>query len=224
MRREGFELQVTRPQVIYKDVDGKKLEPYEEVTVDVDEEYSGAVIEKLGQRKGRMIEMSQLEGGLTRLVYHIPTRGLLGYRSEFMTDTRGMGMMNYVFHKYDVFAGEIKNRKNGAMIVKENNCTSIGFALCNLQERGKLFIGPQVPMYQGMIVGEHSRFNDLIVNPAKGKKLSNMRSSGADDATVLVPHTEMTLEDCIAWINDDELVEITPKNIRLRKMPGAVKF
>ena len=218
MRREGFELQVTRPQVIYKEENGKKMEPYEEVTIDVDAEYTGPVIEKLGQRKGKMIEMVQMEGGLTRLIYHIPTRGLLGYRSEFMTDTRGMGMMNYVFYKYDVFAGEIKNRHNGAMIAMEGNCESIAYALANLQERGKLFLPAGIPLYAGMIVGEHSRSNDLTVNPAKGKKLSNMRSSGNDENVALTPHIVMDLEDCIDWINDDELVEITPKNIRLRKM------
>ncbi len=217
MRREGFEMQVTRPQVIYRQVDGKKHEPYEEVTIDVDEEFSGAVIDKLGQRKGQMTEMIQMEGGLTRIVYIIPTRGLLGYKSQFMTDTRGMGMMSYIFHGYDEYAGEIINRKNGAMYCKVN-CTAMAFALGNLQDRGKLFIPAAIDLYEGQIVGEHSRSNDLVVNPGKGKKLSNMRSSGADDAVVLVPHKEMDLEDCIAWINDDELVEITPAAIRLRKM------
>jgi len=217
MRREGFELQATRPQVIYRTVDGKKHEPYEEVTIDVDEEFSGAVIEKLGQRKGQMTEMIQMEGGLTRIVYIIPTRGLLGYKSQFMTDTRGMGMMSYIFHGYDEYAGEIINRKNGAMYCKVN-CTAMAFALGNLQDRGKLFIPAAIDLYEGQIVGEHSRSNDLVVNPGKGKKLSNMRSSGADDAVVLVPHKEMDLEDCIAWINDDELVEITPAAIRLSKM------
>ena len=218
MRREGFEMQVSRPQVIYKtDENGKKLEPYEELTIDVDEEYSGAVIEKLGQRKGKMIEMQQMEGGLTRLVYIIPTRGLLGYKSIFMTDTRGMGMMSYIFHGYGEYAGEIINRKNGALYCKVN-CTAMAFALANLQDRGRLFIGPATELYEGQIVGEHSRANDLVVNPGKGKKLSNMRSSGADDAVVLTPHTVMGLEDCIAWINDDELVEVTPKSVRLRKM------
>ena len=217
MRREGFELQVSRPQVIYKEINGSKHEPYEEVTIDVDEEYTGPVIEKLGQRKGKMIEMTQREGGLTRLVYIIPTRGLLGYKSQFMTDTRGMGMMSYIFHGYDVFAGDIINRKNGALYCKVN-CTAMAFALANLQDRGKLFVGPAVELYEGQIVGEHTRSNDLVVNPGKGKKLSNMRSSGADDAVVLTPHKIMGLEDCIAWINDDELVEVTPKSVRLRKM------
>jgi len=220
MRREGYELQVTRPQVIYKEDDkGHKLEPWEELTIDVDSQYQGSVIQKLGERKGKMLSMEPTEGGMTRLVYHIPTRGLLGYRSEFMTDTRGMGIMNYIFHEYLPFAGEIKNRHNGAMVVKEN-CTSLAYPLGNLQERGELFIGPGVDCYLGMIVGEHCRDNDIVVNPAKGKKLTNMRASGTDDAVILTPHRRMDLESCIDWINNDEMVEITPKNVRMRKMEG----
>jgi len=152
-------------------------------------------------------------------VYIIPTRGLLGYKSQFMTDTRGMGMMSYIFHGYGEYAGDITHRMNGALFCMVN-CQSIAFALTNLQERGRLFVGPGPDLYEGQIIGEHSRENDLKVNPGKGKKLTNMRSSGADDATVLVPHKIMDLEDCIAWINDDELVEVTPKSVRLRKMPG----
>ncbi len=216
MRREGYEFQVTRPQVIYKEVNGKKLEPYEELTIDVDEQYMGPVIEKLGGRKGKMIEMHQVNG-MTKMTFHIPTRGLLGYKSEFMTDTRGMGMMSYIFHEYGEFAGEIKNRKNGVLVVKEN-CTAVAYALANLQDRGTIFVNPQVECYKGQIVGMNNRDNDLVVNPAKGKKLTNMRSSGSDDATVLTPPKVMSLEDCIDFINDDELVEVTPKNIRLRKM------
>lgn len=220
MRREGYELQVTRPQVIYKEDDkGNKLEPWEELTIDVDSQYQGAVIQKLGERKGQMMSMEPTEGGMTRLVYHIPTRGLLGYRSEFMTDTRGMGIMNYIFHDYMPFAGEIKNRHNGAMVVKEN-CTSLAYPLGNLQDRGTLFIGPGVDCYLGMIIGEHCRDNDIVVNPAKGKKLTNMRASGSDDAVILTPHKVMDLESCIDWINNDEIVEVTPKNIRMRKMEG----
>jgi GTP-binding protein len=220
MRREGYELQVTRPQVIYKEGEnGQKLEPWEELTIDVDSQYQGAVIQKLGERKGQMMSMEPTDGGMTRLVYHIPTRGLLGYRSEFMTDTRGMGLMNYIFHDYLPFAGEIKNRHNGAMVVKEN-CESLAYPLGNLQERGTLFIGPGVDCYLGMIVGEHCRDNDIVVNPAKGKKLTNMRASGSDDAVVLTPHKRMDLESCIDWINNDEMVEVTPKNIRMRKMHG----
>lgn len=221
MRREGYEFQVTRPQVILKEVDGKTLEPYEELTVDVDDAYSGAVIEKLGTRKGRMVSMHQ-EQGLTRLVYNIPTRGLLGYRAEFMTDTKGMGVMNYIFAEYGPHVGEIRNRKNGAMVAKEN-CTSVAYALFNLQERGKMFLGPGSPIYAGQIVGEHCRNNDLVVNPGKEKKLTNMRSAGSDDNVLLTPPYLMTLEDCICYINDDELVEITPLAIRLRKRNRRVK-
>jgi GTP-binding protein len=215
MRREGFEFQVTRPQVIMKEENGAKLEPYEELTIDVDEKYMGAVIEKLGSRKGVMSEMAQ-ENGLVRIVFRIPTRGLLGYRSEFMTDTRGMGTMNYVFSEYGPYVGDIKTRQNGVLVTKET-CTTIAFGLFGLQDRGKLFVGPAIPVYEGQIVGEHCRSNDLIVNPGKGKKLTNMRASGTDDSVQLVPPFEMTLEDCIAYINDDELVEVTPKSIRIRK-------
>jgi GTP-binding protein len=221
MRREGYELQVTRPQVIYReDEKGHKLEPWEELTIDVDPQYQGAVISKLGERKGLMASMEPTEGGMTRIVYRIPTRGLLGYRSEFMTDTRGMGIMNYIFLDYMPFAGEIKNRNKGAMIVKENNSVSLAYPLGNLQERGTLFIGPGVECYMGMIIGEHCRDNDIVVNPAKGKKLTNMRASGSDDAVILTPHRTMDLEDCIDWINDDEIVEVTPKSVRMRKMDG----
>ena len=222
MRREGYELQVTRPQVVYKTIDGKKNEPFEEVTIDVDAAYTGPVIEKLGSRKGKMISMEQMEGRLTRLVYQIPTRGLLGYRSEFMTDTRGMGMMSYVFFEYAPFAGDIRNRMNGALYAMEQG-QSLAFPLATLQDRGTMFMGVGQKFYIGQIIGEHNRKNDLAVNPAKGKKLSNMRSSGADDAVVLVPHRIMDLEDCMDWINDDEIVEVTPKEIRMRKMVMTVK-
>ncbi len=221
MRREGFELQVTRPQVIFKEIDGKKLEPYEELTVNVDERYQGAVIEKLGKLKGQMLEMTT-ENGMVKLIYKIPTRGLLGFRSQFMTDTKGMGIMNYVFAEYGPYAGDIGKRVNGVLLVKEKAVT-VAYALCNLQERGKLFVGPAVEVYAGQIIGENTRPADMVVNPAKGKKLSNVRASGTDDAVVLTPHTEMSLEDCIAYIDDDELVEVTPKAIRLRKR-GDGKF
>jgi GTP-binding protein len=217
MRREGYELQVTRPQVIFKEIDGKMSEPWEEVTIDVDENFTGIVIDKLNQRKGQMTDMYKMEGGLTRLIFHIPTRGLLGYRSEFMSDTQGMGSMNYVFYKYGDFCGELRNRTRGAMVSMEANCVSLAYPLANLQERGTLFIGAGEKIYKGQIIGESSRGANLLVNPAKGKKHSNVRSSGADEAIVLVPHRKMSLEDCIAWINDDELVEITPGNIRLRQ-------
>ncbi len=218
MRREGYELQVTRPQVILKEENGQTLEPYEKLTVDVDEQFQGPVIEKLGKLKGQLEEMGT-ETGMVRMVFNIPTRGLLGYRSEFMTDTRGMGMMSYVFSEYGPYAGEIINRVNGVLVVKEP-CTAVAYALFNLQDRGKMFVKPGAPLYQGQIVGEHSRPADLVVNPAKGKKLTNMRASGSDEAVILTPPVAMTLEDCIAYINDDELVEVTPQSIRLRKKPG----
>jgi GTP-binding protein len=216
MRREGYEFQVTRPQVIFKEENGRKLEPYEELIVDVDENYMGRVIENLGGRKAIMLEMHQANG-MARLKYKIPTRGLLGFRSEFLTETRGMGVMNYVFLAFDDYAGEIKNRTKGVLVAMEE-CTTVAYALFNLQDRGKLFLGPGEKVYGGQIIGENAREVDLVVNPAKGKKLTNMRASGSDDAVLLTPHVEMTLEDCIAYINDDELVEITPKSIRLRKM------
>ena len=218
MRREGYELQVTRPRVIFREEDGKVLEPYERLTVDVDEEFQGAVIEKLGKLKGQLEEMNQAHG-MTRMVFIIPTRGLLGYRSEFMTDTKGMGMMSYVFEHYGPFAGNIVNRVNGVLVSKDP-CTSVAYALFNLQDRGKLFINPGVPLYKGQIIGEHCRAADLVVNPGKGKKLTNVRASGSDDAVILTPPLAMSLEDCISYINDDELVEVTPDSIRLRKKAG----
>jgi GTP-binding protein len=219
MRREGYEFQVTRPHVIMREVNGKTLEPYESLTVDVDEQYQGAVIDKLGRLKGVMTEMKN-HNSMSRMVFKVPTRGLLGYRSQFMTDTRGMGVMNYVFAEWGPHAGEIQNRQNGVLIVKEN-CVSVAYALFNLQERGTFFIGAGEPLYVGQIVGENSRGEDMVVNPAKGKKLTNMRASGSDEAVILTPPRKMSLEDCIAYINDDELVEITPKVIRLRKQKDA---
>lgn len=217
MRREGYEFQVTRPQVIMKEESERKLEPYEELTVDVDEKYMGSVIEKMGSRKGVISEMIQ-ENGMARIIFKVPTRGLLGYRSEFMTDTRGMGTMNYVFLEYGPYVGELKTRANGVLITKDT-CTTVAYGLFNLQDRGKMFVGPAINVYEGQIVGEHCRSNDLVVNPGKGKKLTNMRAAGSDDNVLLIPPTELTLEDCIAYINDDELVEVTPKTIRLRKRP-----
>ncbi len=219
MRREGYEFQVTRPHVIMREENGKTIEPYEELTVDVDEQYQGVVIEKLGKVKGVLTDM-QVENEMSRMVFKVPTRGLLGYRSEFMTDTRGMGVMNYVFSEWGPYAGEMQNRQNGAMIVKEN-CTSVAYALFNLQDRGTLFIGPGEDLYKGQVIGENCRPADLVVNPAKGKKLTNMRASGSDEAVILTPPLDMSLEDCISYINDDELVEITPQIIRLRKQKNA---
>ncbi len=217
MRREGYEFQVASPHVIYKTVDGERLEPYEETTVDVAEEFAGTVIEKLGVRKGQMLEMEK-NGNMTRLRYNIPTRGLLGFKSEFMSDTKGMGVLTYAFSEYGPYAGEMRNRKNGVLMAMEA-CTTVAYALFNLQKRGKLFLKPGVKVYKGQIIGEHCRDNDLAVNPAKGKQLTNVRAAGSDENVILVPPTELTLEACIAYINDDELVEVTPKSIRLRKAP-----
>jgi GTP-binding protein len=220
MRREGYEFQVTRPQVIIKEEDGQLQEPYEELTIDVDERYLGPVIEKLGRLKGCLLEMSR-RNEMIRLIYKVPTRGLIGFRTEFLTDTKGMGVMNYVFSGYGPFAGEISNRISGALVVKET-CTTVAFALFNLQERGRLFLGPGVRVYGGQIIGEHCRAGDLVVNPAKGKKLTNMRAAGSDENVILTPPQRLSLEDCIAFINDDELVEVTPAAIRLRERNRSV--
>ncbi|MCA0044990.1 translational GTPase TypA [Celeribacter litoreus] len=216
MRREGFELSISRPQVIMKEEDGQRMEPIEEVTVDVDDEYSGAVIEKLtGARKGDLTEMKQ-QNGKTRIIAHVPSRGLIGYHGEFLTDTRGTGVLNRVFHGWAAYKGPIPGRRQGVLISMEDG-ESVAYALWNLEERGKLFTGAQAKVYQGMIIGEHSRDNDLEVNPLKGKKLTNVRASGTDDAVRLTTPTTLSLEEAIAYINDDELVEVTPESVRLRK-------
>jgi len=219
MRREGYEFQVTRPQVIMKQEGTQLLEPYEELTIDVEERYMGTAIEMLGNRKGQMRAMNQ-GNGMARIVYRIPTRGLLGFRPEFLSATRGMGIMNYVFDGYGPHAGEIRNRKNGVLVVK-GPCTTVAYALFNLQERGRLFYGPGARAYAGQILGEHCRRNDLIVNPAKGKKLTNIRAAGSDENVVLTTPVQMSLEESISYINDDELVEITPRAVRLRKRQMA---
>ncbi|MFC1843454.1 translational GTPase TypA [Thermodesulfobacteriota bacterium] len=215
MRREGYEFQVTRPVVIMKEEGGQTLEPYEELTIDVDENYQGPVIEKLGGLKGQMLEMNR-RNEMIRLTYKVPTRSLIGFRSEFLTLTKGMGVMNYVFAGYGPYAGEITNRSSGVLVAKEN-CTTVAYALFNLQDRGTLFLNPGVKVYKGQIIGEHCRTGDLVVNPAKGKKLTNMRASGSDENVILTPPAQLSLEDCIAFINDDELLEVTPAAIRLRK-------
>jgi GTP-binding protein len=219
MRREGYEFQVTRPQVIMKQEGAELLEPYEELTVDVEEQYMGTAIEMLGNRKGQMRAMNQ-GNGMARIVYRIPTRGLLGFRPEFLSATRGMGIMNYVFDGYGLHAGEIRNRKNGVLVVK-GPCTTVAYALFNLQERGRLFYGPGARAYAGQILGEHCRHNDLVVNPAKGKKLTNIRAAGSDENVVLTAPVQMSLEESLSYINDDELVEITPQAVRLRKRQMA---
>ena len=217
MRREGFELSISRPQVLMREEDGQRLEPIEEVTIDVDDDYSGAVIEKItGARKGDLVEMRPAGAGKTRIVAHVPARGLIGYHGEFLTDTRGTGIMNRVFHGWAPFKGPIPGRRAGVLISMEDG-EAVAYALWNLEERGRMFVGPQAIVYQGMIIGEHSRDNDLEVNPLKGKKLTNVRASGSDDAVRLTPHINFSLEEAIAYINDDELVEVTPESIRLRK-------
>ncbi|MFU8824335.1 translational GTPase TypA, partial [Yoonia sp.] len=217
MRREGFELSISRPQVIYKDIDGVRHEPIEEATIDVDDEYTGAVVEKLtGPRKGELVEMKPAGAGKTRIIAHVPSRGLIGYHGEFLTDTRGSGILNRLFHGWAPYKGKIQGRRQGVLISMENG-TSVAFALWKLEDRGKFFIGAQEAVYTGMIIGEHSRDNDLEVNPLKGKQLTNVRASGTDEAVRLTTPVTMSLEQAIAYIDDDELVEVTPNAIRLRK-------
>ena len=216
MRREGFEFTLGRPEVIVKEENGVKLEPFEHLVVDVPDEFTGTVIEKLGKRKAEMTAMNPTGDGQTRIEFEIPARGLIGFRSQFLTDTKGEGIMNHSFLDFRPLIGHVEHRTNGALISMENG-EALGYSLFNLQERGVLFIGPQTKVYSGMIIGEHSRPNDLDVNPIKGKQLSNVRSSGADDAIKLVPPRLLNLERALEWIEDDELVEVTPKNIRVRK-------
>ncbi|MGH1419619.1 MAG: translational GTPase TypA [Hyphomicrobiaceae bacterium] len=217
MRREGFEMTVSRPQVVYKkDENGNRLEPIEEAIIDVDEEHSGVVVQKLSERKGELLEMRPSGGGRQRLVLHVPTRGLLGYQSELLTDTRGTAVLNRLFHSYAPFKGPIPGRRTGVLISKGTG-EAVGYALFNLEDRGPMIIGPQTRVYEGMIVGEHNRDNDLEVNVLKGKQLTNVRASGKDDAMKLTPPMKMSLEKALAYITDSELVEVTPENIRLRK-------
>jgi GTP-binding protein len=217
MRREGYEFQVSRPRVIIKTgLSGERLEPYEELAIDVPEEYLGAVIEKLGPRRGEMIEMKNPGQGLVRVLYRIPARGLFGYRSEFLTDTRGTGIMHHRFLEYGAWAGTLATRSRGTLVSMENG-TIIAFALAALQERSTLFVSPGEPVYEGMIVGENSRPGDMDVNPTKEKKLTNMRTTGTDENIRLEPPRELTLEGALEYIEDDELIEVTPQSIRLRK-------
>jgi GTP-binding protein len=217
MRREGFELAISRPRVLYQTgEDGQKLEPIEEVTIDVDEPYAGIVIEKMSTRKAEMQDMRATGAGKTRIVFYAPSRGLIGYHGEFLTDTRGTGVMNRMFHAYGPFKGVIEGRRNGVLISTDDGET-VAYALWYLEERGKLFVTSGTKTYQGMIVGEHSRDNDLDVNPLKTKQLTNIRTTSKDEAIRLTPITPLTLEQSIAYIQDDELVEVTPKSIRLRK-------
>ncbi|MGL4319749.1 MAG: EF-Tu/IF-2/RF-3 family GTPase, partial [Paracoccaceae bacterium] len=217
MRREGFELSISRPRVIFRDIDGVKCEPVEEVTIDVDDEFTGPVIEKLtGPRKGELVEMKPAGVGKTRIIAHVPSRGLIGYHGQFMTDTRGTGVLNRVFHDWAPHKGTIEGRRQGVLISMESG-TSVAYAMWKLEDRGHFFIGVQEPVYTGMIIGEHNRDNDLEVNPLKGKQLTNVRASGTDEAVRLTTPVRLSLEQAIAYIDDDELVEVTPKAIRMRK-------
>jgi GTP-binding protein len=218
MRREGFELTIGRPRVLTRDnpETGEKEEPFEEVLVDVDEPYAGVVVEKLSRRKGVMQDMRPSGGGKVRLTFHIPSRGLIGYHGEFLTDTRGTGIMNRMFSGYETWAGPIEGRRAGSLISSENGA-AVQYALWYLQERGTLFVNPGEAVYIGMILGEHSRESDLDINPIKEKKLTNIRAAGKDEAMLLIPPRRMSLEQAIAYIEDDELVEVTPTAVRLRK-------
>ncbi len=217
MRREGFELTVSRPKVVFRaDENGQRLEPIEEVTVDVDDGHTGVVVSKLSERKGELMEMRPSGGGRTRIVFHVPTRGLLGYQSELLSDSRGTGVMNRIFHAYAPYKGEIPGRRTGVLI-SNGVGEATAYSLFYLQDRGPFMIGPQTRVYEGMIVGEHTRDNDLIVNVTQGKKLSNVRAAGKDEAMILTPPLRLTLEKAMSYIADDELVEVTPASIRLRK-------
>jgi len=218
MRREGYELAISRPRVLFKTdpLNGQRLEPIEEVVVDVDEEFSGTVVQKMSERKADLIEMRPSGGNKTRIVFHAPSRGLIGYQGEFLTDTRGTGIMNRLFHGYAPFKGAIAARRTGVLISNSDG-TAVAYALWNLEDRGPMLIDPGVPVYQGMIIGEHTRGNDLEVNVIKGKQLTNIRTTSKDEAVRLTPPIQMTLEKALSYISDDELVEVTPKSIRLRK-------
>ena len=217
MRREGYELAVSRPRVVYKEVDGVKMEPFEMLTVDVEENHQGPVMEELGRRKGDLQDMQPDGKGRVRLEYSIPARGLIGFQNDFLTMTRGTGVMSHVFDEYGpVKSGDLGERRNGA-IISQDGGNAVAYALWKIQERGRLFIGPGEPIYEGMVIGVHSRDNDIVVTPIKGKQLTNIRASGTDEAIRLVPPIQLTLESAVEFINDDELAEITPKSIRIRK-------
>ncbi|MGT0063863.1 translational GTPase TypA [Helicobacter pylori] len=216
LRREGFEFSISRPEVIIKEENGVKCEPFEHLVIDTPQDFSGAIIERLGKRKAEMKAMNPMSDGYTRLEFEIPARGLIGYRSEFLTDTKGEGVMNHSFLEFRPFSGSVESRKNGALISMENG-EATAFSLFNIQERGTLFINPQTKVYVGMVIGEHSRDNDLDVNPIKSKHLTNMRASGSDDAIKLTPPRTMALERALEWIEEDEILEVTPLNLRIRK-------
>ncbi|RVY81117.1 translational GTPase TypA [Helicobacter pylori] len=216
LRREGFEFSISRPEVIIKEENGVKCEPFEHLVIDTPQDFSGAIIERLGKRKAEMKAMNPMSDGYTRLEFEIPARGLIGYRSEFLTDTKGEGVMNHSFLEFRPFSGSVESRKNGALISMENG-EATAFSLFNIQERGTLFINPQTKVYVGMVIGEHSRDNDLDVNPIKSKHLTNMRASGSDDTIKLTPPRTMVLERALEWIEEDEILEVTPLNLRIRK-------
>ncbi|BAW37980.1 translational GTPase TypA [Helicobacter pylori] len=216
LRREGFEFSISRPEVIIKEENGVKCEPFEHLVIDTPQDFSGAIIERLGKRKAEMKAMNPMSDGYTRLEFEIPARGLIGYRSEFLTDTKGEGVMNHSFLEFRPFSGSVESRKNGALISMENG-EATAFSLFNIQERGTLFVNPQTKVYVGMVIGEHSRDNDLDVNPIKSKHLTNMRASGSDDAIKLTPPRTMVLERALEWIEEDEILEVTPLNLRIRK-------
>ena len=216
MRREGYELAVGKPRVVYRDIDGQKCEPYENLTVDVPDENQGAVMEELGRRRGELTNMESDGNGRTRLEYHIPARGLIGFQGEFMTLTRGVGLMSHVFDDYGPVKPDMPGRHNGVLVSQEQG-EAVAYALWNLEDRGRMFVSPNDKIYEGMIIGIHSRENDLVVNPLKGKKLTNIRASGTDEAVRLTTPIKLTLEGAVEFIDDDELVEITPQSIRLRK-------
>ncbi|HNA69292.1 MAG TPA: EF-Tu/IF-2/RF-3 family GTPase, partial [Rhodocyclaceae bacterium] len=216
MRREGYELAVGRPRVVFKEIDGVKCEPYEMLSVDVEEEHQGGVMEELGRRRGEMQDMQPDGKGRVRLEYRIPARGLIGFQGEFLTLTRGTGLASHVFDDYSPMAGQMSERRNGVLISQDDG-DAVAYALWKLQDRGRMFVSPGDALYEGMVIGIHTRDNDLVVNPIKGKQLTNVRASGTDEAVRLVPPIQLTLESAIEFIADDELVEITPKNIRLRK-------
>lgn len=216
MRREGFELAVAKPRVVYREIDGEKCEPYENLTIDLEDGHQGAVMEELGRRRGELTNMESDGNGRTRLEYHIPARGLIGFQSDFLTMTRGTGLMSHVFDDYAPVKADLPGRHNGVLISQENG-DAVAYALWNLEDRGRMFVNPGDKLYEGMIIGIHSRENDLVVNPIKGKKLTNIRASGTDEAVRLTPPIRLTLESAVEFIDDDELVEITPKSIRIRK-------
>lgn len=216
MRRQGYEFAVSRPQVIYQEIDGKRCEPMEKLVIDVPDEYVGVVMSKLGVRKGELTDMGAAVNGSVRMQFRIPARGLMGYRSEFLTDTRGHGILNQIFDGYEPYRGEIQERSRGSLIAHEAG-ESTGYGLFNAQERGDLFIGPGVPVYAGMLVGRAARNDDLVVNVCKKKQMTNTRASGSDDSLKLVPPLQMSLEQCLEFITEDELVEVTPSSIRMRK-------